>query len=110
MEWVPAGCTLPTGERPLRIAEFDELFASALRGMERVEATRLRLTLGGGARVEESVRDLTARETSCCSFLTFVLTPGDGGVTVDVEVPAAHSGVLDALMARAAGVAPWAAP
>ncbi|WP_433352534.1 hypothetical protein ACQP25_05150 [Microtetraspora malaysiensis] len=34
MEWTPAECTLPTEERPLRVAEFDELFASALYGLE----------------------------------------------------------------------------
>ena len=28
-------CTLPTAERPLRLAEFDELFATAVRRVER---------------------------------------------------------------------------
>ncbi|MFI6506337.1 hypothetical protein ACIBCT_01920 [Streptosporangium sp. NPDC050855] len=106
MEWVPAVCTLPTGERPSRIAEFDELFASALLGLERVGATHLRLTLDGGARVRETVRDLMARETGCCSFFTFTLVPDDAGSTVDVEVPAAYAGVLDGLVARAIASAP----
>lgn len=30
---VPAACTLPTAERPLRLAEFEELFATAVRGV-----------------------------------------------------------------------------
>lgn len=34
-EWVSSACTLPTTEQPTRVAEFDGLFASALRTMER---------------------------------------------------------------------------
>lgn len=31
--WVPQSCTLPTAERPLRIAEFDTPFAERLTGI-----------------------------------------------------------------------------
>ena len=110
MEWAPAECTLPTEERPLRVAEFDELFASALRRLERVGPTHLRLLLEGGARVEETVRDLTARETTCCSFFSFGLTPGAEGLTLDIEVPAVHARVLDGLAARAIEAAPEVTP
>jgi len=101
MEWAPVECTLPTEERPLRVAEFDELFASALRGLERVGPNHLRLTLDAGAQVEETARDLAARETGCCSFFTFTLTPGRERLAVDIEVPAVHTKVLDGLAARA---------
>jgi hypothetical protein len=110
MAWAPAECTLPTEDRPLRVAEFDELFASALRGLERVAPTHLRLTLAGGAGIEEATRDLTARETACCSFFSFGLTPGADGLTLDVEVPAAHVRVLDGLAARAVEAAPRVRP
>jgi predicted metalloendopeptidase len=30
--WVPEACTLPSVEQPLRVAEFDEVFANAVRG------------------------------------------------------------------------------
>ncbi len=116
MEWIPAECVLPTGERPLRVAEFDALFASALDGLERVSPTRLRLTLRGGPRahdrtdrvdrLEERVRDLAARETACCSFFTFAFTRDRDDLVLDVEVPAVHSGVLDGLSARALAAAP----
>lgn len=43
--WVPQACTLPTAERPLRVAEFDELFASSLRGLDRWAPTGLRIDL-----------------------------------------------------------------
>ncbi|AWS40314.1 hypothetical protein [Streptosporangium sp. 'caverna'] len=109
MEWAPAECTLPTEERPLRATEFDELFASALRGLQRVGPTHLRLRLKNGAQTEEATRDLVARETGCCSFFAFVLTPGDDGLILDIEVPAVHAKVLDGLTARAIEAAPQVA-
>jgi hypothetical protein len=60
-------CTLPTAERPLRIAEFAALFATALRRLDRVDDRRLRLTLAGDDRVAAATRDLTARESECCA-------------------------------------------
>jgi hypothetical protein len=70
--WVPDSCTLPTAERPLRLAEFDQFFTDAVRGVDRLSTQHLRLQLDGAAQVEETARDLTARESSCCSF--FALT------------------------------------
>lgn len=98
--WVPEACTLPTAERPLRLAEFDELFATALRGQQRLSPTRLRWRLDRAA--EATARDLTARESSCCSFFSFTFAPDGGAVRVDVQVPAAQVGILDALADRAA--------
>jgi hypothetical protein len=96
--WASQVCTLPTAELPLRIAEFDDLFASGLRGLERQAPTELRLTLD--AAVEARARELTARETDCCSFFGFTFAPGaDGEVHLQVTVPATHSDVLDALAA-----------
>ncbi|MGC5009276.1 hypothetical protein ACLQ2R_00780 [Streptosporangium sp. DT93] len=106
MGWAPAECTLPTEERPLRVAEFDELFASALRGLYRVGPAHLRLTLDDEAQVERAARDLAARETGCCSFFTFTFTPGGDGLTLDIEVPAVHTKVLDGLVVRAIEAAP----
>jgi hypothetical protein len=103
-DWVPQACTLPTAEQPLRIAEFDDLFTAGLRGVERVSSTRLQLRLD--AMTEATARDLTARETSCCSFFTFDYgTTVDGELRLDVTVPQAHVGVLDALAVRAATAA-----
>ncbi|MCM0674824.1 hypothetical protein NCC78_08990 [Micromonospora phytophila] len=100
--WVPDACTLPTAQRPLRLAEFDALFTAAGRRVDRVDATRLRLTLAGPAELEATVRDLTARESRCCSFFTFtVTTDRPGHVVVDVAVPATHADVLDGLAHRA---------
>ncbi|MGK5440237.1 hypothetical protein ACSNN7_00150 [Micromonospora sp. URMC 105] len=101
--WVPDACTLPTADRPLRLAEFDRFFSDAVRGVDRLSPQHLRLRLDGAARVEEAARDLTDRESSCCSFFAFHLSrPDPGSLTLDVRVPAAQVDVLDALAARAA--------
>jgi hypothetical protein len=99
----PAACTLPTAERPLRLAEFDDLF-TAVRAAEPRGATHLRLHLAGGAGLAAAVRDLTARESACCAFFRFTVSePAAGAVTLDVEVPPRHADVLAALTRRAAG-------
>lgn len=100
--WVPEACTLPTVDQPLRLKEFDDLFATSLRGLTRVSPTMLRWSLDPAA--EQVARDLTARETECCSFFRFTFSlPGDV-LTVDVEVPPAQVAVLDALASRAAAM------
>ncbi|MFG1925360.1 hypothetical protein [Cryptosporangium sp. NPDC048952] len=91
---IPESCTLPTAERPLRVAEFDALFAASVRGVERLAPEHLVLTLGDFDRA--TVEDLIARETACCSFFTFTLNES----TLHVEVPAAHVAVLDSLASR----------
>jgi len=98
--WVPQACTLPTAERPVRTAEFDELFATALRGQQRLAPTVLRWRLDPAA--ETAARELAGRESGCCSFFTFTFAQAGDAVQVDVEVPAASAGVLDALAERAA--------
>lgn len=97
--WVPQACTLPTPQRPLRVAEFDQLFATALRGQQRLSPTELQWELDPDA--EPMLRDLTARETACCSFFTFTISPGASGLRLDVRVPGNYVQVLDALAARA---------
>ncbi|MEV4619208.1 hypothetical protein AB0J74_10945 [Asanoa sp. NPDC049573] len=103
---VPEACTLPTVQQPLRLAEFDDLFASAVRRVEQVGAEHVRMTLAGPAGLVETVRDLTARESECCSFFSFTVTPQpapDGeALTLDITVPAAYTDVLAALARRAA--------
>lgn len=94
-------CTLPTAERPLRLAEFDALFRDAVREVADLSPTRARLRLAGPPGLAATVRDLTARETECCSFFTFTVEPAGGGVTLGIEVPPAYADVLAALTGRA---------
>ena len=95
-------CTLPTAERPLRLAEFDDLFATTLRSVEKTEPTRARLLLTGDDEVAERTQRLAEAESSCCSFFTFgVSTLEPGLVAFDIEVPVAYADVLAGLVARA---------
>jgi len=36
-DWVPPSGTLPTADQPSRVAESDDLFASAVRGVDRLD-------------------------------------------------------------------------
>jgi hypothetical protein len=111
---VPDACTLPTAERPLRLAEFDALFATAVRRVDSAGPTRARLRLTGPAGLAASVRDLTTRESGCCSFFAFTVTPepaADGeALILDVEVPARYADVLASLTRRAAALAAGRTP
>ncbi|GAA3347174.1 hypothetical protein GCM10020358_60930 [Amorphoplanes nipponensis] len=110
----PDACTLPTADQPLRLAEFDDLFATAVRQVDRAGATRARLHLAGRAGLAARVRDLAARETACCSFFRFTATAraatGGEAVILDIEVPAAHADVLAALVGRASELSAGARP
>jgi len=108
--WAPQSCTLPTAEQPLRVAEFDALFTERLTDTSRSDRLRLELVLTGGEGVEETVRDLVARESGCCSFFTFTVRPGPEQIRLDVAVDGAHETVLDALQERAAAAAGRDAP
>ncbi|MFI6833093.1 hypothetical protein ACIBG5_38675 [Kribbella sp. NPDC050241] len=116
LDWVRSSCTLPTAEQPFRVVEFDDLFAIAVRAVDRLSPTTLRLTVDANAAARAT--ELADRESSCCSFFGFEFAPaatqaaaqGAGDtVAIQVTVPAAHTAVLDAFAARAATRADTAA-
>ncbi|AGB23343.1 hypothetical protein Mycsm_03022 [Mycobacterium sp. JS623] len=96
-DWAPDACTLPTTERPLRVAEFDDLFTFVVRA-ERRQPQRLELVLQ--RIVEAPARELARRESACCSFFTFEFEAVDEDVLMRIGVPPEHVAVLDALEAR----------
>lgn len=98
--WAPASCTLPTAERPLRTAEFDALFATAVRRLTRVGPTELIMDLR--PEVAATVADLMVRETDCCGFFTFTLAARAGELRLTVTVSDEHVAVLDGLAERVA--------
>ncbi|OBA88245.1 hypothetical protein A5662_25390 [Mycobacteriaceae bacterium 1482268.1] len=98
-DWAPEACTLPTTERPLRVAEFDALLAAAST-FERRDPTQLVLTLP--ADLELAARDLAARERRCCGFFTFDFVSDGECVLMRISVPPAQAEVLDALATRIA--------
>ncbi|MBF9128268.1 hypothetical protein I0C86_04550 [Plantactinospora sp. S1510] len=100
-DWVPAACTLPTVEQPVRLAEFDELLATAVRSVYRAEPARLCLEFDPDPEVAARVAELMVRESGCCSFFAFALSMADHRLRWDVTVPTERVRVLDALTARA---------
>jgi hypothetical protein len=98
-DWAPDACTLPTTERPLRVAEFDDLFRFVVRA-ERRAPTLLDLVLR--RIVEGPAKDLARRECECCSFFTFQFEADGDDVVMHIGVPLQQVDVLDALQARAA--------
>ncbi len=103
-EWVdatPDACTLPTVDRPLRLAEWDALFATVTTSVNRIDPLRARWGLRPDPVVAARAADLLVRETRCCSFVTFALTATGGQLTLDVSTPAGQVAVLDALVTRA---------
>ena len=97
-DWAPDACTLPTAERPLRVAEFDDLFTSVRRS-ERPRPTLLDVVLPRD--IEATGRDLARRESECCSFFTFEFESVGDDVVMHIAVPPEHVEVLDALEVRA---------
>lgn len=97
---IPEACTLPTAERPIRLAEFDRLLIGSARSSTRDSATRLILRLQGEDTLEAITRDLAARETECCSFFDFTVAADDDDVVLGIIVPPQHTAILDSLQAR----------
>jgi hypothetical protein len=99
VNWVPEACTLPTADQPPRVAEFNELFATSVRDIERITPSRLRLTLDPSAAARTA--DLMVRESGCCTFFNFTLTALGDRLQLDIRVPTGQTAVLDAINARA---------
>jgi len=93
-------CSMPTAERPLRLAEFDALFTASVRKVTRDEHG-VRLDLEGDSGLRDRVRVLAERETACCSFFTFAVEGSTDKVVVDISVPQDRREILDALADRA---------
>lgn len=106
LPWVPTACTLPSAEEPVRVAEFDALFATGLRAVHDLEGSRVRLELEPDPAVAARAADLAVRETGCCSFFTFTLTADGGRLLLDVTAPPAYADVLAAFAGRAATAVP----
>lgn len=98
-------CTLPTNERPLRLTEFDSLFADHLQRMDR-SPDQVRLHLSGGPGFADAVRDLAERESACCSFFTFAQAGGDDDLTLTISVPEERREILSGLADRASTLMP----
>ena len=102
---IPDACTLPTGTRPIRLAEFDELLTGTMRGAHRDSPEHLTLRLHRDEALEAVTRDLAAREAECCSFFDFTITADGGDVVLGIGVRAQHASILDSLQVRSGAIA-----
>ena len=93
-------CTLPTAERPLRLAELAALFAASARTVSS-DQDGVRIHLVGAPGLRARVEDLAARETACCSFFSFGIEGEDDDLVLTVAVPQERRSILDGLAARA---------
>jgi hypothetical protein len=100
-DWAPEACTLPTEARPLRVAEFDDLF-SAVQRSSRQDPTQLELVLP--AEVQVAARDLARRESQCCSFFSFDCESAGAYLVLRIGVPGTQVEVLDAIESRIASI------
>jgi hypothetical protein len=101
----PIACTLHPNAFAGRLEDFRLGVFSHLQGMERPEPTRLRLLLAADAD-PEVVRELLTREQECCAFLAFTITPRDGKLLADLQVPAEAAAALDGIASLAELAAP----
>ncbi|MFF5261535.1 hypothetical protein ACFY4C_21535 [Actinomadura viridis] len=108
--WAPQACTLPTADRPLRVAEFDALFAEAVTEVRPAGPGRVRLALRPEPQAAGRAAELAARESGCCSFFTFALTARGGTLALEISVDEPHIDVLEALAARASRMSAQPSP
>jgi len=101
----PSACTLPSEERPLRLAEFQSLVGDHWSRTDWLDDRTAVLWLRGGEALAVSVRDLARRESHCCSFFDFAVDgPVDGEVSLRVKVSRRHRRALRAFVDAAARV------
>lgn len=100
-DWIPEAYTLPTTERPLRRAEFDDLFAEDVLTVHESSPLEVRLELRAEPDVAARAAQLAAKETACCSFFRFDVVATDGRVAMVVSTESPHEVVLAAMAERA---------
>ena len=100
-DWVPDSCTLPTVEQPVRHSEIDDLFAHHVLSVTRESDSSTRLALRTDPDTASLAAALAVKESSCCSFFTFLLVTADGRVELVVGTAPTHREVLVALTDRA---------
>ena len=100
LDLVLSACTLPTAEQPLRLAEFDRLFAYATAAVERRSPQMARISFPPQPEIAAQAANLAVRETRCCSFFTFALTATGGALHLDITVPQSQTSVLESVAGR----------
>ncbi len=101
LDWCsPAACTLDPAAQPERVAEWDALFATAVRSVRPVEGG-VCVDLAPAPGRSSVVADLADREAQCCDFLVFGLTVTSSTLLLAVTTDTEHAEVVAALGRRA---------
>jgi len=100
-DWcVPSACSLEPAEQPGRVAEWDSLFATAVRSVLPVDGG-VHLLLAPAAGRASVVADLAEREAQCCAFLSFDLAVTASTLVLAVTADDEHGDVVAMLAGRA---------
>ncbi|MCZ8548171.1 hypothetical protein OOJ09_28685 [Mesorhizobium qingshengii] len=90
----PIACTLDAGDFKERAAGILDLARRSLRHASR---TPLTLSLTYEPKALDDIRDLVAKEKTCCAFLTFDLTNDARGVFLTITAPQSAADSADLL-------------
>jgi len=100
-DWcAPSACSLEPAEQPGRVAEWDALFATAVRSVLPVHGG-VRLLLAPAPGRASVVADLAEREAQCCAFLSFDLAVTSSTLVLAVTADDEHGDVVAMLAGRA---------
>ena len=101
LDWcAPEACSLNPIEQPARVAEWDALFAAAVRAVKPVDdGVCLELVPAPGR--ASVAADLADREARCCEFFRFDVAIGAETLRLTVRADPPHTSVVEALAARA---------
>ena len=91
----PIACTLPAGEMPDRVSDWQRLLASAGR-RSRTSDDRLRIEFTPAVDVIELVR-LVEAEQRCCSFFAFAVTIDERGTALEIGAPVEARDIVDTM-------------
>jgi hypothetical protein len=94
---IPIACTLSPDEAGQRLQEFEHLFANHLRELTRPTPRRARFVFASVPEIEQSTRDLFAREQECCAFFDILIERQSTNLVVELAVPAGAEAALDGL-------------
>jgi hypothetical protein len=90
----PIACTLDAGDFKERAAGIRDLARRSLRHASR---TPLTLSLTYEPKALDEIRDLVAKEKTCCAFLSFDLTNNVRGVILTIAAPQSAAEAADLL-------------
>ncbi|WP_256752884.1 hypothetical protein [Mesorhizobium sp. Mes31] len=90
----PIACTLDAGDFKERAAGIRDL---ARRSLRQASRTPLTLSLTYEPKALDEIRDLVAKEKTCCAFLTFDLTNDARGVFLTITAPQSAADAADLL-------------